>query len=197
MLAAESTANTLGVNVNFLRIHSEEVHELGLGLERRLRTRAHVHAPVLALVGDSLVRLEMRVLNLVSEVGAIDDYVRFRETFFDVAVFALDLDEDILARALNTRVCMLVVQHRRARLHRLLGIENRGENFVIDFDEPAGRFGDAFGVGDNGSHSLADKTRDLVQNERVVGIDAVIVVQGGRVTTLWHVLPCEDGMNTR
>ena len=103
------------------------------------------------------------------------------KAFFDVAVFAFDLDENILSRPLDAGVCMLVVQNRRTGQHRLLGIENRWENFVIYFDETAGLFSDAFGIGDDGGDSLADKASDFVQNVSVVGIDAVVVVQGRRV----------------
>ena len=73
----------------------------------------------------------------------------------------------------------LVVDHRRARCHRLLGIEHRGEHLVIDHEPPAAFLRGGLAVGDDGGDPLADKAHDIVEDDGVGGIVLVALMACG------------------
>ena len=66
---------------------------------------------------------------------------------------------------------LVVVQQRRAGLHRLLRIEHRRQHLVVDLEPAAAFLGGGFAVGDDGGDPLADEAHDVVEHPRVVGID--------------------------
>jgi len=63
LLAAEPTADPLGEHVHVPRAQTEDVAELLLRNERRLRTGANMDAPVGRSPGDRAVRFEMHMLH--------------------------------------------------------------------------------------------------------------------------------------
>ena len=119
------------------------------------------------------------------------DDVGFLEAVRDIADLAVDVDVDVSAR-----VQAFVVKDRRARLHRLLGIEDGGQDLIVDLDQPCGCFGGGLGFGDDGGDALADETHDVVQHVGIVGIDEVILVRRRAVEPARNVLPGEDGDNS-
>ena len=66
----------------------------------------------------------------------------------------------------------LVVQDRRAGLHRRDRIEHRGQELVLDLERAAAGFGRAFALGDHRGDALAGEARDIVEQIGIVGIDA-------------------------
>ena len=76
-----------------------------------------------------------------------------------------------------------VVDHRRARRHRRLGIEHGGKHLVVDDEAPAAFLRRAFAVGDHRGDALAGKTDDVVEDHRIRGIVLVaLVARGGEAT---------------
>ena len=79
----------------------------------------------------------------------------------------------------------------------MLGIEDRGKNFIIHLNETAGFFGRAFGFRSHRRNALTDETGDVVENIRIVWIDTIIVMQSRGVRTPRHVLPGKHRVNAR
>ena len=63
-----------------------------------------------------------------------------------------------------------VVDDRRARRHRRLGIEHGGKHLVVDDEAPAAFLRRGLAVGDHRGDALAGKADDVVEDDRVVGI---------------------------
>ena len=135
--------------------------------------------------------------DLVAFVSAFDNDFRLGKTVFDVAVFAFNLEENVLARMLDAGRELLVMQDGRARQHCLLRVKHRRQNFVIHLNEAAGFFGNSFGIGDDGRDALTDVTNDLIENEGVIRIHTIVIVQGRGVWTRWHILVRKHGVNAR
>ena len=68
----------------------------------------------------------------------------------------------------------------RAGLHRLFGIEDRGQKFIINLDEVKARLGRRFALGDHRSDPLTDVADDAIENQRIVRIVGIHLVPGGR-----------------
>ena len=64
------------------------------------------------------------------------DHVGLGESGFDVADFTVQLEQDVVVLVVGERV-VVAVQLRRTVGHRLLGIEHRGQQLVLD-DHQAG-----------------------------------------------------------
>jgi len=93
----------------------------------------------------------------------------------------VELADDVAPGILDAGFRPLVVQNRRARTHRFFGIENCRKDLVVDADFAAAFLGRGFTVGNHGGDALAGKTRNPVQKNGVVGIDAFVLVPGGRI----------------
>ena len=119
LLAAEAAADALGEHMDLAVVQPEQITELLLGDERRLRARAHMQAAVLAPPGERAVRLEMHVLHARGGVGHLMDGVGFLEAVLDAAELAMNVDIDIVPKG-----HALFVQDRRARLHGNFRIEH-------------------------------------------------------------------------
>jgi hypothetical protein len=107
----------------------------------RLRDDARQHMAVMrdVLIGrydrdDAVVidvskaglRLEIGVLDRLRRVGFLDDQVAFGEAFLGIA----DADRNVLGEIVGR----VVVQYRRARLHRFVRIEDGGQWLIVDLD---------------------------------------------------------------
>src|SRR3977135_3190080 len=104
----------------------------------------------------------MRVLDAMASVGALVDYIGGLESRLDVADSAMNLEQDILRGPADARVRAFVVDDRRSLAYRLCGIEDRGHDFVIDFQLAASFFRGAFSFRNHRGDSLADEAHDVV-----------------------------------
>ena len=84
------------------------------------------HDAVVIDVGKAGFRLEIGVLDRLRRVGFLDDQIAFGEALLNIA----DADRDVLGEIVRR----VVVQDRRARPHRLVRIEDRGQRLVFDLD---------------------------------------------------------------
>ena len=75
-----------------------------------------------------------------------------------------------------------VVDDRRARRHRRLGIEHGGEHLVVDDEAPAAFLRGGFAVGDDRGDALAGKADHVVEDDGVGGIVGVELVARRRET---------------
>ena len=104
------------------------------------------------------------------------DNVRLGEAALDVA----DMAVQFVATMLRLRVgdarleAGLSCSTRRARTHRLFGVEHGGQAARNHLDQAAGRLGRRFAFGDHGRDPLADETHDR-RAPGVVGIVGVDV----------------------
>ncbi len=97
----------------------------------------------------------------------------------------------------DARLRSFVVNDRGARLHRCLRIENGGKDLVVDDQPVAARLGRGFAIGHHGGDALTDKTHNPVQYRGVVGIDALVLVPGGRVKLCRRVFISQDRAHAR
>ena len=168
----------------------EQIAELLLGDEGRLRACPHVEPMIVTPPRDRAVRLQMHVLHTRGRVGLLVDDVSLLEALLDAAELAVDVDIDVVVKRDTP-----IVEDRRPGRHGRLRIEYRGKQLVIDLEQPARFFRDAFGFGHNGCNTLPDETNDVVQNVGIVGIDEVIFVRRRAVEPARHILPSEYGDN--
>ena len=187
LLAAEAAADALGEDVQVARTQAEDVAELLLRDEGRLRAGADVNAAVVAAPGDRAVRLQMHVLDARGRIGHLVHGVGSLEAVRHAADLAVDVDEDVAFLG-----AALVVQDRRVRRHRGDRIEHRRQDLVADVEQPAGVVGGGLGLGDHRGDALADEAHDVVEHVGVVRIDQMVLVGRRAVEPARHVLPGED-----
>ena len=108
------------------------------------------------------------------------DEVGLGEAGLDVADMAVQLGDDVALWIGDAGGRRLVVQQRRARAHRLLGVEDGGQDFVGHSDEAAGGLRRRLALRHHRRDALADATDDGIEHERVVGIVGVEFVPRGR-----------------
>ena len=130
----------------------------------------------------------MHVLHAGGGIDALMHDVGGGETLRRTADFAMDIGIDVAVGG-----DALVVQQRRVRTHRCLRVEDGGQDFVLDLDQPAGRFRCGLGFRDDRGDALAHKADHVVEHIGVVGIDEVVLMRGGAVEAARHVFPGEDG----
>ena len=109
------------------------------------------------------------------------DDVGLGEAGLDVADVAVQLGDDV-ALGVGDVQAGIVVQQRRAGLHRLLGVEHGGQQFVVDLDQRERRLGRRFAGRDDGGDALADVADDGVEHQTIGGIVAGGFVPPGRET---------------
>ena len=148
--------------------------------KRRLRTGADIQAAVVVEPADGAMRLQMRVLHPLDGIDAFVDEVGLGEAGFDVADVAMQFGDDIALGVGDARGRRFVVQQRRARPHRLLGVEHGGQDFVDHLDQPASRLRRRFAGRDHRRDALPDAAHDGIEHQRVVGIVGVEFVPRGR-----------------
>jgi hypothetical protein len=182
LLAAEAAADALAEHPDVDRVETQQVAKLFPRDERRLGTRPHVQPLVIVEPRDRLVRLEVGVLYPVGRVLGLVDDVGLGEAGPDVAEASVQVEQDVALGMADERVRrLLVVDHRRSGLHRLLGVEDRREHLVVDLDAAAAFLRGGLAVGRHGRHALPDEPHDVVQHVGIVGIDEVVVVDGGGI----------------
>ena len=191
LLAAEAPADALRKHVDLAIEQSEQVANLLLGDERRLRACADVETSVLAQPGQRPVRLQMHVLGARGRVGHLVHGVGLGEAFVHTAELPVNIDIDVVAIG-----DALVVQDRRVRFHGGFRVEHGRQQLVIDFELPAAFFGRGLGFRHDGGNALADEADHIVEEVGVVGIDEMILMRRGRVELARHVLPGEHGDHT-
>ena len=188
LLAAEAAAHAFAKDANAVRHKIEKVTELLLGNVRRLAAGADVK-PIVVEPGDRAMRLEMRVLDAMRGVSALVDYVGLFESRLDVADVAVNFEQDILPGAPDAGLRALVVDDGRALAHRFFGIEDRGQQLVIDLQLAASLFRRASLSATTAATRWPTKSHNVVEHVGVVGIDVIVVVSGGGVQKPRHILP--------
>ncbi len=71
------------------------------------------------------------------------------------------------------------------------GVEHRGKHLVVHHEPPAAFLRGGFAVGDDGGDPLAGKAHDVVEDDGVVGVVAVMLVARGGEAAGRRVLPGE------
>ena len=135
----------------------------------------------------------MGVLDALGDVGRFVDEVGRGEALLDVADMAVDLGENVAGGIVDARLRSGVVDHRRARRHRRLGIEHGGKHLVVDDEAPAAFLRRAFAVGDHRGDALADKADDVVEDHGIGGIVLVALVARRGEAACRRILPGEHG----
>ena len=189
LLAAEAAADPLAVDPHPGGIEAEQGAQGAPGQERGLRARTHVEATGVIEPGDCAVGFEMGVLDALGDVGSLVDEIGLRETPLDIADVAVDLGEDIARGIEDARLRPVVVDDRRARRHRLFGIEHRREHLVVHHEATAAFLRGGFAVGDDCGDPLAGTAHDVVEDDGVVGIVMVVLVTRGGEAAVAACLP--------
>ncbi len=178
LLGAEAAADALAEHADLCRIEIEQRGQRPPREERRLGARPHIEPLRLVEPADRAVRFQMRVLDAVRQISAFVHDIGLGKSLLDVADIAVDLAGDVALRIVDARFRSLVVNDRRARLHRRLRIEHGGKDFVVHDQPVAARFGGGLALGHHRGDALADETHDPVQHRGVVGIDAWVLMAG-------------------
>ena len=126
LLAAEAAADALGEDVQVARAQAEEVAELLLRDERRLRAGADMDAAVVAAPGDRAVRLQMHVLHARGRVGPLVHGVGRGEAVRHAADLAVDIDVDVAFGSAPPLSCSTGASGR----HRGDRVEHRRQDLV-------------------------------------------------------------------
>ena len=140
-------------------------------------------------VGEAGLRLEIGVLDLLGGVDLLDDQIGFGEALLDVADADRDVLDDVVGR--------VVVQHRGAGPHRLVGIEHCRQRLVddLDFRQRAPRDQRVFGC--DRRHLLADVAHLAARHDRLVVHEHAEVVDARHVGTGDDALDARHGLGFR
>ena len=162
-LAAEAAADRAADEMKGVGWHIED---LGAGVEReeqRLRRGVDDIAPVGVGRGDRAVGLGRRMLDRRHLVALLEHMVGAGEAALDVAEAQLLMIIDVVIGEGVLRIGL--VDDRRARLHRLLDVEDRRQRLIVDADLRHRLERLALAVGDDRDDRLA-LVAHLVDRER-------------------------------
>ena len=190
-------SHALAKNVQRSRIERKQVREFFLDQVGSLRAGSHVDSSVVGFPGDASMGLQMHVLHALRAEFPLVDCIRLGKPLCNVANFTLHVLEDVLPRIVDARPGFVRVELRRSRLHGLLGIEDRRQNFVVDVDQPAGLLGDCLGVGIDGHHALPLEPHHVVQNVGIIRVAVIVVVRCRGERLARHVFPSQDQTHAR
>ncbi len=112
-----------------------------------------------------VLRSRGRISHLVNGVGLL-------EAPLDIAKLTMNVDIDVVTKG----HALLLVQDRRARLHRNFWIEHRRQELVFHLEQAAGGFRGALGIGHDGGDPLADEADNIVEHVGIVGIHEMILM---------------------
>ncbi len=160
-LAAEATADIRGfyhadVTLGYLQ---RERHLLAQAMQVLLR-RVDGDLAVDVPVGDAYARLEVTGMDPLRRVDTLEDVVRLRKAFLDIAVAHLRGARDVVLDAL--------VQLRRARLHRLFRVEHRRQVLVFDLYQVERLLGDVVRGRRHRGDRLAGEAHGVAHDLKVV-----------------------------
>ena len=165
--------------------------------KRGLRARANIEPTRFIEPANRAVRFQMGMLNARGDIGGLVHDVGLGKAFVDIADMAVDLGHDISLWVVDAGLRPLVVEDRRARLHRGFRIEHRRKQFVIDLELAATGFGGCLAFGDHRSDPLADEAHDVIQHGGVIGVAAFILVSRARIELSRRVFPGQNGTHAR
>ncbi len=157
-------------------------------MERDLGAGADHQAVVGVEPADDDVRLDGGVLLARRAVLALHDEVGLLEALLDVAQLAVDVAGEVARGVLDARRVGLVVDHRRAPVHRVLHVEHGRQHLVLHLDAPQRLLGDGPRVGRDGGHAVADVPDLGVEQVGVVGRRLGKRLAGRGVRDARHVL---------
>ncbi len=149
---------------------AEHGRENAAHVKRNLGRGANHESVVLVPVRDTNVRLERDVLNLRHAILALEHAIRFRVARLQIAGFRLKMRGDVALRdehAFKARTVGFVVNDRRVGFERVFHLDDRRQNFVLDFDERKRAFRDLFRVRRHRRDAVADETYFGIEDERI------------------------------
>ena len=141
------------------------------------------------------MRLEMSMLGAVRRIGRFVDDIRLSKADLNIPDAAVEFEQDVSARTLDTGLRTFVVENRGADVHRFLGIENSRQQLIVHLQAAASLFCSSHAVRHHGRDALTHVTDHVVQNVSVVGIGVIIVVIGPGKQPPRDILPREDRMD--
>ena len=152
------------------------------GQERHLRAGADVEDAVGIEPGEAAMGLQRGVLDTLGREGALigDGGLRRARPRRRRTRHAFPRRCCAAASATRFAVRLVGMDDRRARRDRLLGIEHRRQDLVVDLEPAAAFLGGGFGLGDDGGDLLPDEADDVVEHAGVVGVHPVLLVPRGR-----------------
>ncbi len=118
------------------------------------------HHIVMVDIADARLRFEIGMLDLLGGVGLLDDQVGLGEARLDIALADRDVLDEVARR--------IGVEHRRAGLHRVLGVEDRRERGVVDPDAAQRFLGGDDILGGDRRDALADIADHAPRHDRLV-----------------------------
>ena len=194
LLAAEAAADPGREHPDAIARHFEHAAQRVAGEERDLAAGADHEPPVLVQPSDRPVGLELRVARAGGAPLAAHGGRAGGEGGVDVAVPAVDGEDHVAGGILHPVAGGAIgMDHRCAGTAGELRVEDRGQDVVLDADEPARRLGRRRGLGDDGRDALADVAHHILQHAGVVGIVLMVLVPRSRVAHGRHIAEREDG----
>ncbi len=138
-------------------------------MERHLCAGAHHQAIILIPPGQGDMRFDVGLLNFGHPIFLFEDSISFSKTLLNI----IDIDPDLgsqvngWVRVGKIYIFDFVVDHRRTRLHRFPHVDDRRDDFILDFDQAQCFFSDFQGFRGNHRHPVSHKTDLVIQREHI------------------------------
>jgi len=160
-----------------------------------LRAGAHHQPVVLVPVGDGDMRLDRRLLHLRHAVLVLDDEISLGKTLLDVTDAGLDVRRHVALDVVDAPGVRFVVNDGCARLHRILRLQDGGQNLVFHLDQVKRALGDLKRLGSHGCHAITDEAHLVVETHLVVWSRLGPRLAGGGVDNTGQVGMRQHGMD--
>ena len=188
LLAAEAAADAGLHHPDAAHGQANEGGDHAAHVEGHLGAGADDQPVVLVPPAHHHVGLDAGLLHLVDPVLALVDEVGIGQGRVHVPVLHVDVDGDVALGVVDVHRVRLVVDHRRAGLHGLLRVEDRGQHLVLHFDELQGLLHQLRRLGRHDGHPVPHVADLAVQAHLVVGGRVGVALAAAGVDDPLHVL---------
>ncbi|MGY4357638.1 hypothetical protein ACVW0J_004131 [Bradyrhizobium sp. i1.7.7] len=177
LLAAKAAADAFAEHADLVQGKPKDVRQRAACQERHLRGGTDIEHAGSIEPGEAAMGLQRGVLHAMTVEGRLIGDGRRRECRRHVAVFAMGLRREVtLGIGDAVRGGAVRMNDRCTRRHRLLRIDQRRQDFVIDLQPPARLLGGGLALGDDGGDLLADEADDVIEDAGILRIHPVLLM---------------------
>ena len=201
-LAAEAAADLGGYRAHLTELQAGQLGRHVADHEVALAAAPDGGVAVLADADEAGVGLDVSLMHGLGLEAALDDDVGSRKPGVTVAQLVLEGARDVRCRRrarLGGGVTHVLVQDGRARLQRLVDIDDPGQDLVVDLDQLESCRGDACRRGRDRRHRVAGVQRLLARHHVAADVAHVLDAEGDRLVPrkLRQIAAGHDGLDAR